>query len=38
MTFEVADEKFEFILSKIMKAPTIDYSCCAIDIIDERTR
>ncbi|XP_050895548.1 uncharacterized protein LOC127102190 [Lathyrus oleraceus] len=35
MTFEVGDEKVEFILSKFPMAPAIDDSCYAIDIIDE---
>ncbi|XP_050896269.1 uncharacterized protein LOC127103013 [Lathyrus oleraceus] len=35
MTFEVGDEKVEFIISKFPKAPTMDDSCCEIDIIDE---
>lgn len=34
MTFEVGDEKVEFILSKFLMAPAIDDSCCAINIID----
>lgn len=38
MTFEVGDEKLEFILSKIMKESAINDSCCAIDIIDECIR
>ncbi|XP_050919748.1 uncharacterized protein LOC127137320 [Lathyrus oleraceus] len=38
MTFEVGDEKVEFILSKFMKAHSMDDSCCAIDIIDECIR
>lgn len=35
MTFEVDDEKVEFILSKFLKAPTIYDSCYVIDIIDK---
>ncbi|XP_050914999.1 uncharacterized protein LOC127129944 [Lathyrus oleraceus] len=35
MTFEVGNEKVEFMLSKFLKAPSMDDSCCAIDIIDE---
>lgn len=38
MTFEVGDEKTEFILSKFLKAPSMDESCCEIDIIDECIR
>lgn len=38
MTFKVGDEKVEFILSKFLKAPAIDDSCCTIDIIDECIR
>ncbi|XP_058726334.1 uncharacterized protein LOC131597667 [Vicia villosa] len=38
MTFEVGDEKVEFILSKSLRAPVIDDSCCGIDIIVECIR
>lgn len=38
MTLEVGDEKVEFILSKLLKASTIDDSCYVIDIIDECIR
>ncbi|XP_050914122.1 uncharacterized protein LOC127128793 [Lathyrus oleraceus] len=38
MTFEVGDEKVEFILSKFLKAPAIDDSCYVIDIIDKCIR
>lgn len=38
MTFEVGEEKVQFILSKFLKAPAMDDSCCAIDIIDECIR
>lgn len=38
MNFEVGDEKVEFILSKFLKAPAIDDSWYAIDIIDECIR
>ncbi|XP_050914870.1 uncharacterized protein LOC127129789 [Lathyrus oleraceus] len=38
MTFEVGDEKLEFILSKFLKAPSIDDSCYVIDIIDKCIR
>ena len=35
LTFEVGEEKVEFILSQFFKAPAIDDSCCFLDIIDE---
>lgn len=35
LTFEVEEEKIEFILSKFMKAPTIDDTYCFIYIIGE---
>ena len=35
LTFEVGDEKIEFILSKFLMAPVIGDACYAIDIIDE---
>ncbi|XP_058784175.1 uncharacterized protein LOC131658944 [Vicia villosa] len=35
LTFEVRDEKIEFILSKFLMAPVIEDACYAIDIIDE---
>lgn len=38
MTFEVGDEKVEFILSKFLKAPAMDDSCCATNIIDKYIR
>lgn len=38
MTFEVGDKKVEFILSKFMKASSMDDSCYAIDIIEECIR
>ncbi|XP_050919811.1 uncharacterized protein LOC127137387 [Lathyrus oleraceus] len=38
MTFEVGDEKVEFIISKFLKATAIDASCCAIHIVDECIR
>ncbi|KAI5431689.1 hypothetical protein KIW84_035742 [Lathyrus oleraceus] len=38
LTFEVGDEKIEFILSKFLMAPIIDDACYAIDIIDECIR
>ncbi|XP_050888721.1 uncharacterized protein LOC127093866 [Lathyrus oleraceus] len=38
LTFEVGDEKIEFILSKFLMAPVIEDSCYAIDIIDECIR
>jgi hypothetical protein len=38
LTFEVDDEKIEFILSKFLMAPVREDSCYAIDIIDECIR
>lgn len=38
MTFEVENEKVEFILSKFLQAPTMNDSCCSIGIIDECIR
>ncbi|XP_050890270.1 uncharacterized protein LOC127095655 [Lathyrus oleraceus] len=35
LTFEVGEKNIEFIISKFMKGPTIDDTCCVIDIIDE---
>ncbi|XP_050896926.1 uncharacterized protein LOC127103735 [Lathyrus oleraceus] len=35
LTFEVGEEKLDFILSQFLKAPTINDTCCFIDIIDE---
>ncbi|XP_058783609.1 uncharacterized protein LOC131658316 [Vicia villosa] len=35
LTFEVGEEKVEFILSQLFKAPTIKDSCCFLDVIDE---
>lgn len=35
LTFEVGEEKIEFILSQFLKAPTIKDSCCFLDIIDD---
>ncbi|XP_058741195.1 uncharacterized protein LOC131613553 [Vicia villosa] len=35
LTFEVGEEKVEFILSQFFKAPAIDDSCCFLDVIDE---
>ena len=34
LTFEVGDEKIEFILSQFMKSPSINDTCCFVDIID----
>src|SRR4051812_22141174 len=34
-TFEVGDEKIEFILSKFLMAPVIGDACYSIDVIDE---
>ncbi|XP_050890258.1 uncharacterized protein LOC127095637 [Lathyrus oleraceus] len=38
LTFEVSDEKIEFIPFKFLMAPVIEDSCYAIDIIDECIR
>ena len=38
LTFEVGDEKIEFILSKFLMAPVLGDACYAIDIIDECIR
>ncbi|XP_050896450.1 UBA domain-containing protein Mud1-like [Lathyrus oleraceus] len=38
LTFEVGDEKIEFILSKFLMAPVIEDSCYSINIIDECIR
>ena len=38
LTFEVGDEKIEFILSKFLMAPVMGDSCYALDIIDECVR
>lgn len=35
LTFEVGEEKVEFLLAKFLQAPTIDDSCCLLDVIDE---
>lgn len=35
LTFEVGEEKIEFILSKFLKAPAIEDTCYFMDIIDE---
>ena len=35
LTFEVGEEKVEFILAQFLKAPAIDDSCCLLDVIDE---
>ncbi|XP_050915160.1 uncharacterized protein LOC127130139 [Lathyrus oleraceus] len=38
ITFEVGEEKVEFILTQILKAPAIDDTCCLLDVIDECIR
>ncbi|XP_050889337.1 uncharacterized protein LOC127094559 [Lathyrus oleraceus] len=38
LTFEVGEQKVEFILSQFLKASTIDDSCCSLYIIDEYIR
>ncbi|XP_050893515.1 uncharacterized protein LOC127100404 [Lathyrus oleraceus] len=35
LTFEVGEEKVEFILSQFLKAPAIEDSCCFLDVINE---
>ncbi|XP_050883836.1 uncharacterized protein LOC127087037 [Lathyrus oleraceus] len=35
LTFEVREEKVEFLLAKFLQAPAIDDSCCFLDVIDE---
>lgn len=34
LTFEVGDERIEFILSRLKKNPSLRYSCCLVDIND----
>ncbi|XP_050875595.1 uncharacterized protein LOC127079228 [Lathyrus oleraceus] len=34
-TFEVGEEKVEFLLAKFLQAPAIDDLCCLLDVIDE---
>ncbi|XP_050908733.1 uncharacterized protein LOC127122436 [Lathyrus oleraceus] len=38
LTFEVKEEKVEFIISHFLKAPTIEYSCCFLEVIEEFIR
>lgn len=35
LTFEVREEKVEFILAQFLQAPTIEDSCCLLDVIDK---
>jgi hypothetical protein len=35
LTFEVGEEKVEFILTQLMKAPVIDNECYMLDVIEE---
>ncbi|XP_050893955.1 uncharacterized protein LOC127100728 [Lathyrus oleraceus] len=35
LTFEVGEEKVEFLLAKFLQAPAIDDPCCFLDVIDE---
>ncbi|XP_050877517.1 uncharacterized protein LOC127081288 [Lathyrus oleraceus] len=35
LTFEVGEEKVEFLLAKFLQEPAIDKSCCLLDFIDE---
>jgi len=34
LTFKVGDEKIKFILSQFMKSPSVNDTCCVVDIID----
>ncbi|MCI51433.1 hypothetical protein A2U01_0072677, partial [Trifolium medium] len=34
LTFEVGDEKIEFMLSQFMKSPTFQNSCCRLGIVE----
>ncbi|XP_050908901.1 uncharacterized protein LOC127122643 [Lathyrus oleraceus] len=36
LSFKVGEEKIQFILSQFLKTLAIDYSCCFVDIINER--
>ncbi|XP_050890422.1 uncharacterized protein LOC127095834 [Lathyrus oleraceus] len=38
LTFEVGEEKVEFILMQFLKAPAIDDTCFLLDVIDECIR
>ncbi|XP_050888681.1 uncharacterized protein LOC127093821 [Lathyrus oleraceus] len=38
LTFEVGEEKVEFILTQFLKASAIDDTCCLLDVIDECVR
>ena len=38
IAFHVGDENVEFEISKLMKGPSIFYSCCMIDVIDHRVK
>jgi len=38
IAFHVGDEKVEFEIAKLMKDPSIFYSCCMIDVIDHRVK
>ncbi|XP_050920337.1 uncharacterized protein LOC127137974 [Lathyrus oleraceus] len=38
ITFEVGEEKVEFILTQFLKEPAIDDTCCLLDVIDECIR
>lgn len=35
LTFEVGEEKVEFLLAKFLQASAIDDSCCFLDVINE---
>ncbi|XP_050889221.1 uncharacterized protein LOC127094428 [Lathyrus oleraceus] len=38
LTFEVGEEKVEFILTQFLRAPAIDDTCCLLDVIDKCIR
>ncbi|XP_050884450.1 uncharacterized protein LOC127087584 [Lathyrus oleraceus] len=38
LTFEVGEEKVEFILTQFLNTPAIDDTCCLLDVIDECIR
>ncbi|XP_050891019.1 uncharacterized protein LOC127096501 [Lathyrus oleraceus] len=35
LTFDVGEEKVEFLLAKFLQAPVIDKSCCFLDVIND---
>ena len=38
LTFEVGEEKVEFILAQFLQAPTIEDSCCFLDVVEEHVK